>query len=108
MRVEGFLRDIDGLYGVEFGGLRGHLRTIHLNQCVKYSWFYFLEAYIESIVHSKYEGEERVHKTRSLLKLSFDSLFYTFVTVFAYVLFRDEYWFPSMAGGCGSCSQIYK
>jgi ceramide synthetase len=63
---------------------------------------------IESIIHSKYEGEERAHKTTFVLKLSFDTIFYTSVTVFAYLLFRQEYWFPSMAGGCGSCSQIYK
>ena len=49
-----------------------------------------------------------MHKTRSLLKLSFDAVFYSCVTIFAYTLFRKEYWFPSMAGGCGSCSQIYK
>lgn len=26
----------------------------------------------------------------------------------AYAMFRGDYWFPSMVGGCGSCSQIYK
>lgn len=42
------------------------------------------------------------------MKLSFDSIFYTFVTALAYILFRNDYWFPSMVGGCGSCSMIYK
>ena len=23
-------------------------------------------------------------------------------------MFRNEYWFPSIVGGCGSCSEIYK
>lgn len=63
---------------------------------------------MESIVNSKYEGEERIHKHRFILKLSFDTIFYTGCTIMAYVLFRNSYWFPSLVGGCGSCSQIYR
>jgi hypothetical protein len=75
---------------------------------VKYSWFYLMSSRIEAMVHSKYEGEERAHKHRSILKLSFDTIFYSLVTIMAYTMFRNDYWFPSMVGGCGSCSQIYK
>jgi hypothetical protein len=63
---------------------------------------------IESILLPKYIGEERVRKLRVCLKLSNDTIFYTFVTVLAYVLFRNEYWFPTMVGGCGSCDKVYK
>lgn len=63
---------------------------------------------IEAIVHKKYEGEERAYKTQCVQKLTFDTIFYTFVTILAYLLFREEYWFPEMVGGCGSCPQIYK
>jgi len=45
---------------------------------------------------------------KSVLKLSLDSVFYSFTTILAYFLFKDEYWFPSIVGGCGACGQIYK
>ena len=60
------------------------------------------------MINPRYEGEERVRKLKSMLKLSHDSIFYAFVTFVAYVMFRSEYWFPSMVGGCGSCDKIYK
>ena len=63
---------------------------------------------MEKLVAPKYTGEERVRKLRSMLKLSNDSIFYSVVTILAYVFFRNEYWFPSMVGGCGSCEKIYK
>lgn len=56
---------------------------------------------MESIVHSKYVGEERIYKTMVVKKLSFDSVFYSATTILAYVLFREEYWFPSIVGGKG-------
>lgn len=75
---------------------------------VKYSYYALMKNKIEAILHPKYEGEERIYKVNSVLKLSLDSIFYTFTTIFAYFLFRNEYWFPSIAGGCGECAQIYK
>jgi ceramide synthetase len=63
---------------------------------------------IETILHAKYEGEERIYKLNSVTKLSLDSIFYSFTTILAYALFRNEYWFPSIVGGCGACGQIYK
>ena len=41
------------------------------------------------------------------MKLSYDFLFYSIMTVISYSSFRGEYWFPDMAGGAGSCSKIY-
>lgn len=68
---------------------------------VKYSYYHFMKGWVESIVSSKYEGEERIYKVNSVLKLSLDSVFYSFTTILAYFLFREEYWFPSIVGGCG-------
>jgi ceramide synthetase len=75
---------------------------------VKYSYYHFMKGVVERVLHSKYEGEERIYKVNSVLKLSLDSVFYSFTTVLAYILFRDEYWFPSIVGGCGECAQIYR
>lgn len=93
---------------MEFSGIHLHLCTSSPTKIAKYSWYYLMRNKIEALVHHKYEGEERTHKLRFMLKLSFDSIFYTFCTIMAYVLFRNDYWFPSMVGGCGSCSQLYK
>lgn len=108
MHQQGYLRLCHRLLHLESGGIHLHLRSYRLSKIAKYSWYYLMRNKIESIVHSKYEGEERIHKHRSMMKLSFDSIFYTFVTILAYVLFRNEYWFPTMVGGCGSCSMLYK
>jgi hypothetical protein len=43
---------------------------------------------IESILHNKYEGEERIYKLKSVTKLSLDSVFYSFTSLLAYYLFR--------------------
>lgn len=56
----------------------------------------------------KYEGEEREKKTKYVLKLSYDACFYSFTTIAAYIFFREEYWFPSIIGGCGECSKLYQ
>jgi hypothetical protein len=82
-------------------GLRGHLRNYPLIQVVKYSYYAVMKNKIEAILHSKYEGEERIYRLNSVLKLSLDSIFYASTSVFAFVLFKDEYWFPSIVGGCG-------
>jgi len=56
---------------------------------------------IYQIINKRYEGEERERKTKYVLKLSYDSCFYSFTTIAAYIFFREEYWFPSIIGGCG-------
>lgn len=63
---------------------------------------------INSIVHPKYEGEMRERKTKYVLKLSYDCMFYSFTTIVSYLFFREEYWFPAVVGGCGDCSKLYK
>ena len=73
----------------------------YLFQVTKYSYYHFMRNKIYEIVDRKYEGEEKDRKTTYLLKFSYDSCFYLFTTIVAYVFFREEYWFPSIIGGCG-------
>lgn len=63
---------------------------------------------MDSILNAKYIGEERVYKLNSVMKLSLDSVFYTFTSLLAFVLFREEYWFPTLVGGSGKCEKMYK
>lgn len=44
----------------------------------------------------------------SLLKLSYDMLFYGANSVITMYLFWEEGWFPSCIGGRGSCEGIFK
>ena len=41
-------------------------------------------------------------------KLSFDSVFYSIISLYCFWVFNQEYWFPQVTGGEGSCSQIFK
>ena len=77
-------------------------------QVTKYSHYHFMKQKIYQVINDRYQGEERDRKTKYVLKLSYDACFYTFTTVVAYVFFRQEYWFPSVIGGCGECSKIYQ
>lgn len=67
-----------------------------------------MEKPIESIIHPKYDSEIKANKVKFMLKMSYDSIFYTVATLCAYLTFKDEYWFPGSVGGCGACGQIYK
>lgn len=63
---------------------------------------------IEKVINPAYDPETREVKKQFMLKLSYDTIFYTIATFCSYFTFRQEYWFPSSVGGCGACSQIYK
>ena len=80
----------------------------YLTQFIKYTYFYFIDRTIEALIHPKFTGYERDYKLYSLKKLTFDTVFYSTCTIYSYWTFRNEYWFPSMAGGCGECGGIYK
>jgi hypothetical protein len=69
--------------------VRGNIRNYALIKVMKYSYYHFMRNRIAGILHSKYQGEERVYKLNSVLKLSLDSVFYSLTTVFAYFLFKD-------------------
>jgi len=77
-------------------------------QIVKYSYLKLSHGIMSKALSEKQESEEdREYRLKSLKKLSFDVLFYVGITVWAYYLFRNEYWFPGMAGGKGECGAIY-
>ena len=67
-----------------------------------------MDRYIANILHPKFSGSQRQYKLYSVKKLSLDGIFYSSCTILAYSLFRQEYWFPSIAGGCGACGSLYK
>lgn len=75
---------------------------------LKYSFYHFMDRPIEYMIHPRFMGSERQYKLYSLKKLSLDCFFYLGCTIFAYYLFRQEYWFPSIVGGCGDCGSLYK
>lgn len=90
-----------------------HFRVLHcfcnyyLTQAAKYSYFNLMAKPIERILNPNYDGETRDKKTQYMLKLSYDTIFYTIATAASYLTFRKEYWFPTAVGGCGSCAKIY-
>lgn len=43
----------------------------------------------------------------SVLKLSYDTIFYITATCWCFYLFRDEPWFPNWVGGSGRCENIF-
>lgn len=55
----------------------------------------------------KYEKESRKLKLESVLKLSYDTVFYLCTTIICYCLFSNEPWFPNWAGGSGKCENIF-
>jgi len=42
-----------------------------------------------------------MYRLKSIAKQSFDTVFYFSVSFTGYYLFRDQYWFPKLAGGVG-------
>lgn len=62
---------------------------------------------IGGLVSTKYEGETRQIKIKSVTKLLFDTFFYLTTAFLAYYLFSGEPWFPAMVGGHGKCTNIY-
>lgn len=63
---------------------------------------------IERFINPIYDWDTKSKKIQFMLKLSYDTIFYTVATAAAYFTFRKEHWFPTAVGGCGACSQIYK
>lgn len=63
---------------------------------------------IKKIIDPSYNTETMEKKVKFMLKLSYDTIFYSATTVTSYLTFRNEYWFPSSVGGCGACSNLYR
>lgn len=85
-----------------------HLRNNNLTKAAKSSYFSFMSKPLSSILNPSYSGELRNSKLQFMLKLSYDTIFYSIATLASYLTFRNENWFPSAVGGCGTCGQIYK
>lgn len=67
-----------------------------------------MEIPISKLLNPSYDLETKKNKTQFMLKLSYDTIFYSIATICSYLTFKDEHWFPKAVGGCGSCSQIYQ
>lgn len=63
---------------------------------------------IANLLNPSYEGEVKRAKLQFMLKLTYDTIFYSLATVISYLTFRQEPWFPLAVGGCGSCEKIYQ
>lgn len=63
---------------------------------------------ISHLISPSYEGVAKDNKIQWMLKMTYDTLFYLTATLCSYFAFKDEHWFPTAAGGCGACSQIYR
>jgi len=56
---------------------------------IKYTYYTTMRKPIEKIIHSRYIGEERIKKREMVLKLSYDTVFYSLTTITAFILFRN-------------------
>ncbi len=63
-------------------------KFVGLLQITKYGYYHFMRNKINRVINLKYEGEVRDKKTIYVLKLSYDTLFYSFTTIVAYLFFR--------------------
>jgi hypothetical protein len=57
-------------------------------QAGKYSYFNFMAKYIERLINPNYDWETKSKKTQFMLKLSYDTIFYTIATLAAFLTFR--------------------
>lgn len=63
-------------------------RTYFFTQVAKYSYFNLMAKPIERILNPNYDSETRDKKTQYMLKLSYDTIFYTIATLASYLTFR--------------------
>ena len=76
---------------------------------MKYGYFKLMHNYLSGILSPKVENEQdRAYRLNSLKKLTFDTIYYTCMTVITFRVFSKEHWFPTFIGGEGSCNQIYR
>jgi hypothetical protein len=57
-------------------------------QAAKYSYFYLMAKPIERILNPAYDAETKDKKIQFMLKLSYDTIFYTVATLTSYFTFR--------------------
>jgi ceramide synthetase len=59
----------------------------------------FATKYIEESLDKKYTGLDRQLRVRKIVKWTYDGIYYSSVTIFGFVVFRNEKWFPTEFGG---------
>jgi len=63
-----------------------------------------MEDPISKILNPFFDLETKKNKTQFMLKLSYDTIFYSIATICFYLTFKEEHWSPTTVGGCGSFS----
>ena len=62
--------------------------------------------YVYARLSDQYQGEARELKARKVCKWIFDFAIYSGSTIFAFVAFSNENWFPPKLGGSGREEQV--
>lgn len=85
-----------------------HICTCTLTQVTRYGYNALCKDFLDNrVLSDKFDGEVRKRKLQSLMKLSYDTVFYSTTSIGALFMFRGEPWFPVWLGGSGSCKNIY-
>jgi len=67
----------------------------------------FMYAPVFDAIEEKHQGEERIERTKRVVKWIYDFFFYGGVTIFAYAMFGDAHFIPPFLGGSGDCWTLY-
>jgi len=54
-----------------------------------------------------FSPKKQQEKLTTIIKLGYDFIFHTAITIFILIFFRNESWFPMCSGGVGSCDAIF-
>jgi len=99
---------------------KNNLQTAELSDlyvvigCAFFQFFFCLvvkkscSRFVYENLEDKYQGEERVQRVDKIVKLTYDSLFYTTSIVFAYCAFSHTYVIPKSLFGEGDCMGIFR
>lgn len=64
------------------------VRTLNLMKAAKKSYFKLMNKPIANLLNPSYEGEVKRAKLQFMLKLTYDTIFYSLATVISYLTFR--------------------
>jgi len=62
---------------------------------------------VYTIIEDKHQGEERVERTKRVVKWMYDVMYYGSLTCFVFLFFRDANFLPPTLFGSGECSKLY-
>ncbi|CAD8188299.1 unnamed protein product [Paramecium pentaurelia] len=80
------------------------LILIHITKIIN---GYLVFDYVSKSLDKKYIGLDRQLRVQKIIKWIYDTFYYSVVTIFAYIVFRDEKWFPSQLGGTKFTETMY-